>query len=284
MNKLVWLCLGLLFAGLLKIGFDLEQVQKQQLQVLNLSLEQQKQRLDRLNDQLIALNGQVNQANNSTSTVRNSASIENNTALPTLTQANAQVNPQHLLLEHLQLVQLTIQQQDYSAALAQIQDLRSYVEQKQPLSESLNAALVNALVTDQANLVSFVQQQNTQQSVLLQQLHAIEREIQPKALDTLEKKWQWSSWFSLSKSERVPDLKNHALHYQYIKLQLLLAQQALNAGQVVFYQTLMQEIVADVLHYPDDLSKTLAVNLNKLADISLVAQPKLSALSLLQGG
>lgn len=276
MTRLLWLLVIMLLAWMLKLTLDLEQVQTKQMHTFSLSIDQQKQRIDRLNDQYIALNSLIN---NKTSVA---PTVDKNK--PEAVASKAEYNAQHLVLDRLQLIQLTIQQQDFNTALAQIQELRLYIDQDKPLSQSLNAALLDALATDQANLVSFVQQQHAQQTVLLEQLHAIEHQIHPQVLDSAEKKWRWSAWFSLSPATQVPDLKNHALHYQYIKLKLLLAQQALNAGQVVFYQTMMKEIAVDVLHYPDDLSKTLAPNINKLSEVSLIAQPKLSALALLQGG
>ncbi|KAA8732350.1 hypothetical protein F4V57_09765 [Acinetobacter qingfengensis] len=274
MNKLLWFLLIILSVWTIKLSVEMYQLQNNQLNVLDSRFDQQTQRIDRLNDQIIALQNQkVPVVNHGISKVAPQSVLQNN-----------RYTVQNYIVDHLQLIQLTLQQQDFVAALEQIQTLRHKISQDQPLSESLNVALLDALAKDQMTLVNFLQQRTEQQTILQQQLHAIEREIHPQPLDQPQKKWLWSSWFSISKVDDTPDLKSRALHYQYLKLQLLLAQQALSAGQTVFYQTMLKEIVIDLRHYPDDLSKNMAVSLSKLSNTSLIAPPKLTALALLQGG
>jgi hypothetical protein len=275
MNKGLWLVVVLLLAWSIKLSIDVGHMQNQDLQALHLNAEQQKQRMDRLNDQLIALHHAEQQVSTQGISPQQQAASAAH---------SASYSEQQLIVDRLELIQLTLEQQGFTDALTQIQALRRQLDRDHALSESLNAALLAALASDQVNLLGFIQQRSEQQTILLQQLHAIERQVYPQPIDTIEKKWKWSNWLSVSRADEAPDLKSQALHYQYLKLQLLLAQQALNAGQIVFYQTMMKEIVTDLNHYPDQLSKTLAINLSKLANMSLIAPPKLSALALLQGG
>jgi hypothetical protein len=275
MNKGLWLVVVLLLAWSIKLSIDVGHMQNQDLQALHLNAEQQKQRMDRLNDQLIALHHSEQQVSTQGISPQQQAASAAH---------SASYSEQQLIVDRLELIQLTLEQQGFTDALTQIQALRRQLDRDHALSESLNAALLAALASDQVNLLGFIQQRSEQQTILLQQLHAIERQVHPQPLDRVEKKWKWSNWLSVSRADEAPDLKSQALHYQYLKLQLLLAQQALNAGQIVFYQTMMKEIVTDLNHYPDQFSKTLAINLSKLANMSLIAPPKLSALALLQGG
>ena len=322
MNKIVALILLLIVVWLGKLSFDLYFVKADQLNALNLSLNQQSQRVSALYDQLISMqqfHEQTFQENPSlTNTSQNRQSKSNqpknpNTQTsrsqqnqaqqnqaqqnslqalnPTLASINAssfenqRLNQDRLsyVKDRLSLIQAMLQQQRISMALSQIQNLKQKLAQEQLLASSLNSALIAALQRDQNTITQYSQQRSEHLSVLQQQLQKIETQLEPVALDQASQSRSWSNWFKLQRVDQVqqPDLQQRALHYKEMQLQLLLAQQALYAGQKAFYRQQITTLAENLAVYPDATSQSVLKSLKNLDGIALNPAPQLSSITLL---
>lgn len=322
MNKIGALILLLIVVWLGKLSFDLYFVKADQLNALNLSLNQQSQRVSALYDQLISMqqfHEQTFQENPSlTNTSQNRQSKSNqpknpNTQTsrsqqnqaqqnqaqqnslqalnPTLASINAssfenqRLNQDRLsyVKDRLSLIQAMLQQQRISMALSQIQNLKQKLAQEQLLASSLNSALIAALQRDQNTITQYSQQRSEHLSVLQQQLQKIETQLEPVALDQASQSRSWSNWFKLQRVDQVlqPDLQQRALHYKEMQLQLLLAQQALYAGQKAFYRQQIATLAENLAVYPDATSQSVLKSLKNLDGIALNPAPQLSSITLL---
>ena len=75
----------------------------------------------------------------------------------------------------------------------------------------------------------------------------------------------WWSWFKFEKVQRTqPDLINRHLILKEAQLRLLLARQALAAGQYTEYQKDLTEVMLLIQQLPDPKAKELLKQLNKL--------------------
>lgn len=322
MNKIGALILLLIVVWLGKLSFDLYFVKADQLNALNLSLNQQSQRVSALYDQLISMqqfHEQSFQENPSlTNTSQNRQSKSNppknpntqtsrsqqnqaqqnqaqqnslqalNPALASINASsfeNQRLNQDRLsyVKDRLNLIQAMLQQQRISMALSQIQNLKQKLGQEQLLASSLNSALIAALQRDQNTITQYSQQRSEHLSVLQQQLQKIETQLEPVALDQASQSRSWSNWFKLQRVDQVqqPDLQQRALHYKEMQLQLLLAQQALYAGQKAFYRHQIATLAENLAVYPDATSQSVLKSLKNLDGIALNPAPQLSAITLL---
>ena len=327
MNKIGALILLLIVVWLGKLSFDLYFVKADQLNALNLSLNQQSQRVSALYDQLISMqqfheqsfqenpsltntsqnrqskSNQPKNPNTQTSRSQQNQAQQNQAqqnqaqqnslqALnPTLASINAssfenqRLNQDRLsyVKDRLSLIQAMLQQQRISMALSQIQNLKQKLGQEQLLASSLNSTLIEALQRDQNTITQYSQQRSEHLSVLQQQLQKIETQLEPVALDQASQSRSWSNWFKLQRVDQVqqPDLQQRALHYKEMQLHLLLAQQALYAGQKAFYRQQIATLAENLAVYPDATSQSVLKSLKSLDGIALNPAPQLSAITLL---
>lgn len=316
MNKIGALVLLIVVAWLGKLSFDMYYVKADQLNTLSKSLNQQNQRVSALYDQLVLLqqfhehgepsvqaqdqsatNRQTLTKQNASSTQTQSstapATSNNLHALnPTLASINASnFESQRLtqdrlnyVKDRLSLIQAMLQQQRISMALSQIQSLKQKLGQEQLLASSLNSTLIEALQRDQNSITQYLQQRSEHLAVLQQQLQKIETQLEPTALDQPSQKSSWSNWFNLQRVEQgktAPNLQQRALHYKEMQLQILLAQQALYAGQNAFYRQQIDTLKKELNTYPDTTSKSVLSSLNRLDRMALNPAPQLSAMTLL---
>ncbi|MFU8925310.1 hypothetical protein [Acinetobacter puyangensis] len=274
MNKVLWIILIILSVWLFKLSTDVYSLENRKVDVLNKNIEQQNQRIASLYDQLIALQKQQNHQPLPASKTSTSPSI-------TATEEES-YSAQDYVQDRLQLIQAALQQQRFTVALEQIQQLRQRLIDQQLLSESLNLALIEALSKDQSAITLYMQQRAEHQQILQQQLLKIGQNLQADSLDHVENKWRWSNWLSVGRADEIPDLQQRKLYFKQLQLQLLLAQQALYAGQSIFYRTQIQEMITGLSAYPDHNARQVLAGLQKLDRLALSAPPQLSALALVQ--
>ena len=267
MNKILWSIVLVFVAWTCKLTMDVYTWREQKMR-LNENLEQQNQRIGKLYDQLVALQSQR---------------IETTTATPTPVQPLTQTySAQHYVQDRVQLIQMLLQQQYFVEALEQIQLFKQQLLEQAILSSSLNQALIEALAKDQTAIAVYVQQRGEHVQILQQQLQQIERALQRKPLAQVENKWQFSTWLRIGKAEQIPDFYQRTLYFKQLQLQILVAQQALYAGQIAFYQVQLQEIVEGLSRYPDHTARVIVTNIQQLDTRALSTPPQLSALALVQ--
>ncbi|KAF7276658.1 hypothetical protein GWI33_009985 [Rhynchophorus ferrugineus] len=278
MNRLLWLVVVLLLIWIIKLSVHIYGLENQQLHSLSNHQDQQNQRIATLYDQIVAIQEQQEKlATQAVKQSKSQASVSH-VALP----ANVEQEQQRYISDRLALIQANLQQQRSGVALEQLQALRQKLVEEQPLPESLNTALIEALLRDQNSITLYLQQRNEHQQILQQQLHGIAQKLQPVMLDSKQNKWQWSSWLSFGRAEQIPDMQNRVFHYKELQLRLLLAQQALYAGQQAFYRAQLKDTIVALSAYPDRDTHQIVGNLQKLETMSLIATPQLSALALVQ--
>lgn len=277
MNKIIGVILVILSIWVVKLSMDVYTFKKQQDEQINTSLEQQNQRIGKLTDQLVVLQKQSNTPTTSNKQPTQQVVVADNSPadIPLYTTRD-------VIYDKLQIIQTLLQQQRFNLALEQIQLLKQKIVEQQPLAESLNLALLQALGKDQNAITLYLQQRNEHEQVLQQELRQIEQEMQPKSLDQEQQKWQRSTWWNVSKANRIPDMQNRTLYFRQMQLQLLIAQQALFAGQITFYQSQIRDVVEGLSVYPDKQARAIVARLQKLDLLPLSTPPKLSALALMQ--
>lgn len=276
MYKVLWLILVLFGIWIVKLSFDLYSLENNKIAALSSSLEQQNQKIGGLYDQMIALQKQQTPMESNQQTKTTEQQLQPKADLSIVYTA------QDYVVDRLQLIQSALQQQQFTVALEQIQILRQKLQLQKPLSERVNLALIEALNKDQNTITLFLQQRAEHQQVLQQELRQIEQALRPRSLDQEQQKWQWSTWFNISKADRVPNMQNRTIYFKHLQLQLLLAQQALYAGQVNFYRLQLQDIIEGLSVYPDQQARNIIASLRKLETLALSTPPQLSASALIQ--
>lgn len=279
MNKWLWMIVAILTVWVLKLSVDVYRVNTKSLSILNTALDQQAQRLGNLNDQLVAMQQKQ------TSLPIAAADVASLNTAQTQPHLDAHEYTKHYVYDRLKLTQLAIEQQQFNLALQYIQGLREQLQQDKIFagSETLNAALIEALVRDQANIVLYLQQRNEHVQLLQQQLKNLNQLLVPKPLTQQYNKWDISHWFNLSKQSQVPDLAQRNLNYKSLQLQVLLAHQALLAGQIDFYRQQVKDILQQVKMYPDEAAQQSIQQLKQIETLTLGGIPHMTALALMRG-
>lgn len=281
MNKWLWAVLAVLILWVLKLSVDVYQVNTKSLSILNTALDQQAQRLGNLNDQLVAMQ----QKQNASQPTANTNITALNTSVASSPQVEAHEYTKHYVEDRLELTQLAIEQQQFNLALQYMHDLRQKLQEDRLFagSETLNGALIAALVRDQANVLLYLQQRNEHVQLLQQQLKTLNLLLIPKPLTEQHHKWDISHWFTISKQSQVPDLAERNLNYKSLQLQVLIAQQALLAGQIEFYRQQVKDILQQVKVYPDEAARQSIKQLQQIEHLTLSDIPRMTALALMRG-
>ena len=271
-NKLIWLCLALIIAVGTTFATFFYQTQVANMQRFNANVEQQKQKIAVLNDQIVVLQRKLTTAQPSKQDV----------AKPVMSGENIYLKEQ-FVKDYIELIQLNIQQQQFDHAIENIQQLKQKLISQPLLNEALNSALLEALDVDQKSIHQYIKYRTEHLLLLQTHLTQLEKMLQPLDLDQAEEKWDFKQWFSLTRAENTPDLQNRDLTYRHLQLRILLAQQALMAGQLEFYQQQITDFKQQLKLYPDTQSKAMLMTLNKIESLSMTALPKMTALNLLRG-
>lgn len=278
MNKGVWIILVILVGWTVKLSLDVYELNGKHLTALNGAIDQQNQRIGTLNDQLVALQ----QKQISSMDMVGNLNAENTQQAVQQASQQQETQLKKLIHDRLQLTQLAVEQQQFNLALEYIQETRQQLQHSVLGSDSLNQALMTALSTDQAAIVNYLQQRNEHLQILQQQLKTLNTLLVPSPLDQQQDKWDITNWFSIKRHSDVPDLSQRNLNYKQIQLNVLLAEQALLAGQTEFYQQQMNEILTQVAAYPDLAAQRSIEQLHKIKQTNLGGVPQVSALTLLR--
>ncbi len=271
MKKILILATILIFGWLAKVSYDLVQLSQAHTQ-LQEKLHQAEQQTDHLNDRLVALKREQNQA------------------LPTTQNQNdAQViHPVVLIQQQLDLIEFSLQQQQYAYALEKLSHLEADVEQSN-LAESLKAALSAAIVQDRQDIQKFVQARQTQQqqfNLVLQQLDTtLMTEIrQPNLVVPTEKAASfWQTWFKIEKVEQpATQVMQRQLLLKEAQLHLLLARQLLLQGQYLAYQQEMSAVLQILKPLPDQTAKQIILKIEQAKAMAHLVAPSLTTRALLR--
>ncbi|MEF9956640.1 MAG: hypothetical protein RR767_05530 [Acinetobacter sp.] len=275
MKKIIYLVVLLVGVWLVKLSFNAIQ-SAQAIDQLQQQLINTEQRSVLLNDQLVALQRQLQQGNHD-------ENVHATTALPAPMTGIA---PALLIQTQLQLVQFALDQQQYIYALDHLHQVQQNLPQSH-VAVALQRSLNSAIAQDKQAIQQYILTQTQQQQQFDQLLQQLDQKLQqnlqsPKLnMPKTESATGWH-WFKLEKIQRTPpDFMQRNIALKEIQLRLLLASQALHAGQQQEYRQSVQEVIQLLAQLPDRDSQQIKLQLEKLANLPVASAPKLITLGLL---
>lgn len=275
MRKIAYFILVLGLVWLAKLSYDVAQY-SQTIPQLQQQLVQSQQQYSLLNDQLVGLQRQLQDKNTSNT----------NNKLVTTPITIDGIAPAVVIKQKLQLVQFTVDQQQFIFALEQLNQLQQQMAQHQ-VSPAWQHGLIKAIEQDKQNIQQYVllqTQQRQQFDTLLQYLdQQLQQEIQKPDI-RLQKNSErsWWQWFKFEKVQRTPpDLIQRSILLKEAQLRLLLAEQALHLNQATEYRKSMQEVMLLLEDLPDRSSQQMKLRVEKMLNLPVVPAPKLTTLGLL---
>ena len=282
MKKILYLLLVLAVLWLAKLSYDAFSVSNQLSELQN-TLHIAEQKSANLNDQLIALQRQPNPSNPQSNQGYKPESPDALKEHSTTTLA-----PTLLLKQKLELIQFALQQQQFVYALEQLQQLDQSIEQY-TLADAVKNTLHHAITEDQGVIQRFVLARNTQQDQLddvLSQLDiALQHEQTNQVLNVASEKkaYFWQKWLKIERVEQQSsELVNRKFILKEAQLRILLAQQALAKGQYLEYKNMLDLVLLELGHLPDQKSQKLKIAVEKLKHTQMIPVPKLSSSAILE--
>lgn len=279
MKKILILLSILSLLWIAKLSYDLFNLTAQQTE-LNTSLHRLEQNNANLNDQLVALQRKVMLKDESVPT--NSQAAQELKDLQ-----DASIDPVVLIKQQLELIEFMLQQKQFTAALDKLTSLDRNLEQY-ALAVPLKQSLHQVIAKDHQVIQHFVSERMAQQvkvDTLLQQLDvALAQEIKMPQLSTSQatNKNFWQRWLVIEPAKQpATALVQRPLILKEAQLRLLIAQQALKQGQYLEYQKSLNEIVQLLNQIPDDKSRQLIQNIQKIKGFTVLPTPSLNTRALL---
>ncbi|MDR2249819.1 hypothetical protein [Acinetobacter sp.] len=277
MRKLVSIIILLSMAWLAKLSYDMWQISRT-VPELQQSLLQSEQQYANLNDQLVALQRQIqNQPNNNATTAHVMSTDTIHTG----------ITPTVLIKQKLDLIQFAIDQQQFIYAVDHLTQLQQSLPQYE-IAPALQHSLNQALEQDKQAVQQFTLAQNQRHQLIDELLQNIDKNIQqeltrPKLeMNQSEAVSWWKKWFRIEKVETPSiNLMNRSVVLKEVQLRLLVAEQALNQGNMSEYQNELQSVIQKLNEMPDANSQQLKNRIAKVAHLSIVPVPKLSTLGLI---
>lgn len=279
MKKTLILLFILSLLWIVKLSYDLFNLAAQQTE-LNTSLHRIEQNNANLNDQLVALQRKVMLTGESAPA--NSQAAEDLKSI----QA-ASIDPVVVIKQQLELIEFMLQQQQFTAALDKLTRLDQNLEQY-ALAAPLKQSLHQVIAKDHQVIQHFVGERMAQQvkvDRLIQQLDAaLAQELQAPQLNVSQApdKPFWQRWLLIEPAKQpATALMQRPLILKEAQLRLLIAQQTLKQGQYLEYQKSLTEIIQLLNQIPDEKSRQLIQNIQKIKGFTVVPTPSLNTRALL---
>lgn len=279
MKKTLILLFILSLLWIVKLSYDLFNLAAQQTE-LNTSLHRIEQNNANLNDQFVALQRKVMLTGESAPA--NSQAAEDLKSI----QA-ASIDPVVVIKQQLELIEFMLQQQQFTAALDKLTRLDQNLEQY-ALAAPLKQSLHQVIAKDHQVIQHFVGERMAQQvkvDRLIQQLDAaLGQELQAPQLNVSQApdKPFWQRWLLIEPAKQpATALMQRPLILKEAQLRLLIAQQTLKQGQYLEYQKSLTEIIQLLNQIPDEKSRQLIQNIQKIKGFTVVPTPSLNTRALL---
>ncbi|OAL77348.1 hypothetical protein AY606_11730 [Acinetobacter sp. SFB] len=279
MKKILILLLILSLLWIIKLSYDVFNVSAQQTELIS-SLHRMEQNNANLNDQLVALQRQVNVE---VGTVAQGAQTEHD--LKTIEAAS--LDPVVVIKQQLDLIEFMLKQQKLDEALDKLMYLDRNLEQY-ALAPSLKQSLHQVIAKDQQVIQQFASARVAQQTKvdgLIHQLdQALTQEINMPQLSSSppQSKHFWQRWLVIEPAKQPAiALMQRPLILKEAQLRLLLAHQALQQGQYLEYQESLTEIIQLLNQIPDEKSRQLIQNIQKIKGFTIIPTPILNTRALL---
>lgn len=279
MKKTLILLFILSLLWIVKLSYDVFNLTAQQTE-LNTSLHRIEQNNANLNDQFVALQRKVMLTGESAPA--NSQAAEDLKSI----QATS-IDPVVVIKQQLELIEFMLQQQQFTAALDKLTRLDQNLEQY-ALAAPLKQSLHQVIAKDHQVIQHFVGERMAQQvkvDRLIQQLDAaLAQELQAPQLNVSQApdKPFWQRWLLIEPAKQpATALMQRPLILKEAQLRLLIAQQALKQGQYLEYQKSLTEIIQLLNQIPDEKSRQLIQNIQKIKGFTVVPTPSLNTRALL---
>lgn len=276
MKKIFILLLVLGLLWILKLSYDVFEITAQQTELSN-SLHRIEQSNANLNDQLVALQRHVNVKD---------ASVSPNQPDVTTIQPSS-IDPIFVVKQQLDLIEFMLQQQKFNDALDKLMQLDRNLEQY-ALAPSLKQSLHQVIQKDQQVIQQFVSARVAQQEkldVVMRQLdQALTQEIKTPQLNASQpqNKYFWQRWIVIEPAKQpAVALMQRSLILKEVQLRLLIAQQALQQGQYLEYQKSLLQMIELLNQLPDQKSRQLIQNIQKIKGFTVIPTPILNTRALL---
>ena len=279
MKKTLILLFILSLLWIAKLSYDLFNLAAQQTE-LNTSLHRIEQNNANLNDQFVALQRKV-------MLTGESAPANSQAAQDLKSIQAASIDPVIVIKQQLELIEFMLQQQQFTAALDKLTRLDQNLEQY-ALAAPLKQSLHQVIAKDHQVIQHFVGERMAQQvkvDRLIQQLDAaLAQELQAPQLSVSQApdKPFWQRWLLIEPAKQpATALMQRPLILKEAQLRLLIAQQALKQGQYLEYQKSLTEIIQLLNQIPDEKSRQLIQNIQKIKGFTVVPTPSLNTRALL---
>lgn len=279
MKKILILLLILSLLWIIKLSYDVFNVSAQQTELIS-SLHRIEQNNANLNDQLVALQRQVKVE---AGTVAQGVQAEHD--LKAIEASN--IDPVVVIKQQLDLIEFMLKQQKLNEALDKLMNLDRNLEQY-ALAPSLKQSLHQVIAKDQQVIQQFASDRVAQQTKvdgLIHQLdQALTQEINMPKLSSgqPQTKHFWQRWLVIEPAKQpAVALMQRPLILKEAQLRLLLAHQALQQGQYLEYQESLTEIIQLLNQIPDEKSRQLIQNIQKIKGFTIIPTPILNTRALL---
>ena len=279
MKKILILLLILSLLWIIKLSYDVFNVSAQQTELIS-SLHRIEQNNATLNDQLVALQRQVKVE---AGTVAQGVQAEHD--LKAIEASN--IDPVVVIKQQLDLIEFMLKQQKLNEALDKLMNLDRNLEQY-TLAPSLKQSLHQVIAKDQQVIQQFASDRVAQQTKvdgLIHQLdQALTQEINMPKLSSgqPQTKHFWQRWLVIEPAKQpAVALMQRPLILKEAQLRLLLAHQALQQGQYLEYQESLTEIIQLLHQIPDEKSRQLIQNIQKIKGFTVIPTPILNTRALL---
>lgn len=279
MKKILILLLILSLLWIIKLSYDVFNVSAQQTELIS-SLHRIEQNNANLNDQLVALQRQVKVE---AGTVAQGVQAEHD--LKAIEASN--IDPVVVIKQQLDLIEFMLKQQKLNEALDKLMNLDRNLEQY-TLAPSLKQSLHQVIAKDQQVIQQFASDRVAQQTKvdgLIHQLdQALTQEINIPKLSSgqPQTKHFWQRWLVIEPAKQpAVALMQRPLILKEAQLRLLLAHQALQQGQYLEYQESLTEIIQLLNQIPDEKSRQLIQNIQKIKGFTVIPTPILNTRALL---
>ncbi|TCH63239.1 hypothetical protein [Acinetobacter sp. ANC 4862] len=279
MKKILILLLILSLLWIIKLSYEVFNISAQQTE-LSSSLHRIEQSNANLNDQLVALQRHVNAEGGA---VAQGAQAKHD--LKTIEASS--IDPIVVIKQQLDLIEFMLKQQKFNEALDKLMYLDRNLEQY-ALAPSLKQSLHQVIAKDQQVIQQFASTRVAQQAKVDDLIHqldqALTQEINTPQLSSSQpqSKYFWQRWLVIEPAKQpAVALMQRPLILKEAQLRLLLAHQALQQGQYLEYQESLTEIIQLLNQIPDEKSRQLIQNIQKIKGFTVVPTPSLNTRALL---
>ena len=275
MKKIVSILILFVIIWLAKLSYDFYGI-SQNLNDLQNQLHQAEQKNANLNDQLIALQRTKEIVNTKDEVKASTKDVQS-----LLLKSSTNLKPQ------LELVEFALQQHQFVYALNKLHEIDESLS-KYDLAEALQVSIHAGITKDKQNIQQYVLARNAQLEQLQGVLTQIEKHLKNEKnnlnlqLSNSDKSGFWGNWFKVDVvGEQTSMIAQRRMILKETQLKVLLAKHALERGQSLEYQNILDAVINELNQLPDQNSQKIKNEVQKLKQTKVIPETKLSSILIL---